>query len=111
MDKVRKIKLEKQIGKGVTGLGIDGRKDPTLIHETVMNESGETVFSRNVSKKMENVTVISSPDYNYIGHFNPVSGRGEDTRVALFELLERRGVVYKETLSIVNLDGTATNNG
>ena len=108
---VRSDKLESQRGKVVTGLGIDGRKDQTLLREIVTDEDGIKVFGRNVKKKIDNVSVISTPDGIFIGHFVPESGSGCHNREALCDLLDRRGIDFRLSLVLLNLDGTSTNTG
>ena len=109
-EKVRKNKLDQQRGKIVTGLGIDGRKDKTLTRETVKVDE-KVVMARNVKKKCDNVSVISTPEGEFIGHFVPESGSGNHNMVALTELLDQRGISFRPSLELVNLDGTATNTG
>ena len=64
-----------------------------------------------VKKKTDNVSVISSPGLEFIGHFNPKSGSGSHNRDTLCELLDQKGVIFRPTLQVVNLDGTSTNTG
>ena len=110
-ERVRKEKIEQQRGKVVTGLGIDGRKDKTLTKETIADDVGAKVLVRCVKKKTDNVSVISSPDLEFIGHFIPESGSGSHNKDSLCELLDQRGVIFRPTLQVVNLDGTSTNTG
>ena len=100
-----------QKGKVVTGLGIDGRKDQTLTREVIKTAEGEQVFARNVKKKTDNISVLSSPENEFIGHYVPESGTGRHNTVALIEFLDERGIVYRRTLELVNADGTPTNTG
>ena len=69
------------------------------------------MLSRNVIKKAENVTVISCPDKDYIGHYIPESGTSLHNLNGLLEFLERRGLIFRDSLQVINLDGTATNTG
>ena len=98
---MRKNKLELQRGKIVTGLGIDGRKDKTLTMEIVKVDD-KFVMARNVKKKCDNVSVIATPEGEFIGHFVPESGSGNHNMVALTELLDQRGISFRGSLELVN---------
>ena len=110
-EKVRKEKLEEQMGKVVSGLGIDGRKDQTLTQEVLKNQEGDQIFARNVKKKTDNISVLSTPGNEFIGHFVPESGTGRHNKDALIEFLEHRGIIFRLTLEFLNVDGTPTNTG
>ena len=110
-EKVRNEKLGQQQGMVVTGLGVDGRKDKTLTREVVKDDTGGKVLARNVKKKTDNVSVISAPDGYPIGHFVPESGSGFHNKEALCDFLDHRGILFRRSLEMLNLDGTSTNTG
>ena len=41
---------------------MDGSKDKTMTREVIRNKEGENVLARNVKKKTDNVSVISTPE-------------------------------------------------
>ena len=53
-NKIRKQKIKQQEGKVIYGLGVDGRKDQTLVKGNVAGASGDYLFGRNIVGKVEN---------------------------------------------------------
>ena len=109
-EKLRKRKIESQAGLVLEGFGFDGRKDPSKEKDVVMDASGELIFHRTITKKRENVSVVSNPGNSYLGHCSPEDGTAEGTVAALINFFESRRIEYRKS-KVINSDGTNTNTG
>ena len=70
--KFRLEKVEESKGKAPVAIGIDERRDSTLVEVG----KGEKGHSRTEVQKVENCSVVSWPGAEYMGHFQASTGTG-----------------------------------
>ena len=106
-EKQRAAHIENQKGKVVIGLGIDGKEDKaTLVNIKMRNNK-----TRTIKTSVKNVTVVETPNQEYLGHFNTESNSGLEAKNGLDTFLSNRKISYKDSLVEMNSDGTPSNTG
>lgn len=107
----RDEKIVSQSGLVITCLGIDGKKNKNLTSKTVTVPGEGNSFKRTTHVSTNNITIVSGPEEQYIGHYTTVDGTGESMFDGFVVFADSRGIVFIETLEALNLDGTGTNTG
>ena len=88
----------------VHGLYFDGRKDDTLVIESIHKKRVSRVV------KEEHISLIQEPGSNYIGHVSPQSGKASDISSSIISHLSEQNISLDEFV-MVGCDGTAINTG
>ncbi|XP_055922808.1 uncharacterized protein LOC129953593 [Eupeodes corollae] len=91
--------------ENITGLYFDGRKDKTMILETIGART-----HRKISVE-EHIVLVSEPEGQYLGHVTPSCGNAKTISSSIIDFVKNILCVNMEEITAVGCDGTIVNTG